>query len=67
LFWDPGVRPQLLDLMANVFIYVLEGVKESRSHSRCSGAILYSVAQILFGGMCQPAIGVIDNHEFLGI
>jgi hypothetical protein len=58
--------PQLLDLVANVLVNVLEGVEERRSDRRCSRSILDPVAQILFGGVRQPAIGMIDDHEFPG-
>jgi hypothetical protein len=61
------MRAQLLQLMADVLLDVPESVKESGSHSRCSGAILYSVAQVLFSGMHQAAIGVVDDHEFLRV
>jgi hypothetical protein len=59
------VRSQLLQLMAHVFVDVLEGVKKRGRDSGSSRAILDSVAQILFAGMHQAAIGVVDDHELL--
>ena len=56
---------EFLQLVANIFIDVLEGVEEGRSDGGGSGAILDAGAQVLFGGVHQSAIGVIDDHEFL--
>ena len=55
---------ELLQLVADVFIDVLESVEEGRSDGGGSSAILDLVAQIVFCGMHQTAIGVIDDHEF---
>src|SRR5450631_2855150 len=66
LVGDPGVRAELLQLMANIFIDVLEGVEEGRCDGGGSCAILNSGAQILFAGLHQSAIRVIDDHDFLG-
>src|ERR1700730_10772474 len=63
---NPGMRVELLQLWADIFINVLEGVEEGGSNSGDSGAVLDSVAQILFAGVHQSAIGVIDDHDFLG-
>src|SRR5712692_1932307 len=57
---------ELLQLVADIFFDVLEGVEEGGSNSGGSGAILDSGAQVLFGGEHQSAIGVIDDHDFLG-
>src|SRR6266480_3032707 len=43
-----------------------DGVEEGGSHRGGSGAVLNSGAQVLFGGVHQSAIGVIDDHDFLG-
>ena len=64
-FGNPWVRVQLLQLMAYIFIYVLECVEESGSKCGGAGGILDSGAQILFIRMHQSAIGVIDDHDFL--
>jgi len=63
---NPGMGAELLQLVADIFIDVLEGVEEGGSNSGGSGAILDSGAQILFAGEHQSAIGVIDDHDFLG-
>jgi hypothetical protein len=57
---------ELLQLVADIFVYVLEGVEEGGSDGGGSGAILDSGAQILLGGVHQSTISVIDDHEFLG-
>src|SRR5580704_7395060 len=61
------MRAQLLQLMTDILVDVLEGVKE-RGRDRCgSCSILDSVAQILFGGKHQSAICMVDDHEFPGV
>src|SRR6266550_4412793 len=62
---NPGMCAELLQLVADIFVDVLEGVEEGRSHRGGPGAVLDSGAQILFGGVHQSAIGVIDDHDFL--
>ena len=57
---------EFLQLVADIFIDVLEGVEESGSDGGGSGAILDAGAQAVLGGVHQSAIGVIDDHEFLG-
>ena len=64
---NPRMRAQLLQLMADIFLDILEGVKERGRDSRGSRAVLHSVPQILLGGMHQAAIGVVDDHELFGI
>jgi len=61
---DPWMGAELLQLVADIFIDVLEGVEEGGSNGGSSGAILDLVAQIVLGGVHQSAIGVIDDHEF---
>ncbi len=56
---------ELLQLVADIFFDVLEGVEEGGSHSGGPGAMLDSGAQVLLAGVHQSAIGVIDNHDFL--
>jgi len=51
--------------VADIFIDVLEGVEEGGRNSGHSGAILDSGTQVLFAGVHQAAIGVIDDHDFL--
>ena len=63
---NPGMGAKLLQLFAHIFFDVLEGVEEGWSNDGGSGAILNSRAQILFAGVHQTAIGVIDHHNFLG-
>jgi len=63
---NPGMGAEFLQLVADIFFDVLEGVEEGRSKSGGSCAILDSGAQVLFGGEHQSAIGVIDDHDFLG-
>src|SRR5882762_5710227 len=62
---DPGMCAELLQLVADIFFDVLEGVEEGGSHGGGSRAVLDSGAQILFAGVHQSAIGVIDDHDFL--
>src|SRR5258706_9218723 len=61
---NPWMGAELLQLVADIFIDVLEGVEEGGSNGGSSGAILDLVAQIVLGGVHQSAIGVIDDHEF---
>src|SRR5713226_6237567 len=63
---NPGVGAELLQLVADIFFDVLERVEEGGGDSLGPGAVLDSGAQILFGGVHQAAIGVVDDHEFLG-
>jgi len=63
---NPGMGAELLQLVADIFFDVLERVKEGGGDSLGPGAVLDSGAQILFGGVHQAAIGVVDDHEFLG-
>ncbi len=57
---------KLLQLFAHIFFDVLEGIEEGSRNDRGSGAILDSRAQILFAGVHQSAIRMIDDHNFLG-
>src|SRR6266852_9509736 len=61
---DPGMGAQLLQLVADIFLNVLERVEKGRSDGGGSGAILDAVAQIVLGGGHQSAIGVVDDHDF---
>jgi len=64
---NPGMRAELLQLMTNIFVDVLKSVKE-RGRDGCGPrAILDPVAQILFRGVHQAAIGVVDDHELPGV
>src|SRR6267378_4173741 len=63
---NPRVGAELLQLVANIFFDAMEGIEEGGCNSGGSGAILDSGAQIMFGGVHQSAIGVIDDHDFLG-
>ena len=53
--------------MTNIFVDVLEGVKERGRDGCGSRAILDSVAQILFGRKHQATICVVDDHELFGV
>jgi hypothetical protein len=55
---------EFLQLVADIFIDILKCVKKGRGNSGGSGAILDSGAKVLFGGVHQSAIGVINDHEF---
>ena len=57
---------KLLQLFAHIVFDVLEGVEEGGRNNSSSGAILDSRAQILFAGVHQTAIRMIDDHNFLG-
>jgi hypothetical protein len=63
---NPRMSPELLQLVADIFFDVLEGIEAGGSDSGGSGAILDSAAQVLLAGVHQSAIGVIDDHDFLG-
>jgi hypothetical protein len=65
-FGNPGMGAELLQLVADIFFDVLEGVEEGGSNGSGPGAILDSGAQILFARIHQSAVSVIDHHEFLG-
>src|SRR5712691_2988551 len=47
---NPGMCAELLQLVADIFVYVLEGVEEGGSNGGRPGAVLDSGAQILFAG-----------------
>src|SRR5215470_543278 len=48
---NPGMSAQLLQLVAYVFVDVLEGVEKCRCNGSCAGAILDARAQFLLGGV----------------
>ena len=56
-----------LQLCADIFVDVLKSVESGEIGIGASGAILDSVAQVLLTGEHQSAIGVIDDHDFLGV
>ena len=60
------MRGELLQLVANIFIDILEGVEKRGSQSGGPREILDSGSEILFAGVHQSAICVIDDHDFLG-
>src|ERR1700730_4513829 len=64
LLRNPWMRPELLQLVAHVLLDVLKRVEKRRADRRGSGAILDSVAQIVFIALHQSAIGMIDDHDF---
>lgn len=53
-------------MAAAIFFYVSEGAEGCGSNNVGAGPILDSGAQIMFGGMHQSAIRMIDDHNFLG-
>ena len=57
---------EFLKLVADVFVDVLEGEEESGSDGGGAGAGLDTVAKVLLAGVHEAAIGVVDDHEFLG-
>ena len=57
---------KLLQLVADVFFDVLERVEKCGGDRRGPGAIVDSSAEVLLIRMHQAAIGMIDDHEFLG-
>ena len=57
---------KLLQLVSDVFLDVLEGVEKCGGDRRGPGAIVDSSAQVLLIRVHQPAVGMIDDHEFLG-
>ena len=63
---NPGMRVQFFELVPDVFFDILKCVKKGRGNGGCSRAILDASAQILFGGLHQSAIGVVDHHKFFG-
>ena len=62
---NPGMGAELLQLVADIFIDVLEGEEEGGSYSSRPGAILDSSAQVLLASLHQAAIGMVDDHDFL--
>ena len=66
LLRNPGMAPKLLQLVADIFLDVLERVEEGWGDGCSARAILDSSAQILLVRMHQTAIGMIDDHDFLG-
>ena len=63
---NPRVGAKFLKLVADVFVDVLECVKEGRRNGGGAGAILDARAEVLLGCMHQTAVGVVDDHEFFG-
>ena len=57
---------EFLELVANIFVDVLESVEEGRGNGGSAGAILDTRAKVLLSGLHEAAIGVIDDHELLG-
>src|ERR1700676_4614924 len=66
LLRNPRMSAQLLQLVTDIFFDVLECVEKGGRNGGGSGVVLYSRAQILLAGVHQPAIGMVDDHEFLG-
>ena len=64
---NPRVGAKLLQLMTDIFVDVLKSVEKSGRDGCSPSAILDSVAQILFGSVHQPAIGVVNDHELPGV
>src|SRR5438034_5134721 len=60
------MRSQFLQLMLHVFFDVLESVEKGRRDGGGASAVLDARAQLLLGGVHQAAVGVVDDHEFLG-
>jgi hypothetical protein len=60
------MRPQFLQLFPHILLNILKGKKECGSDGCCARAILDSRAKVVLAGVHQSAIGVIDDHEFLG-
>ena len=65
-FWNPWMGTEFLQLLADIFFEVLKCVEVAGWNSGSPGTILDSSAQILFAGIHQSAIGMIDHHEFFG-
>ena len=57
---------ELLELVADVFLNVLESVEEGGSDGGGAGAVLDARAEVLFAGLHEAAVGVVDDHEFFG-
>ena len=57
---------ELLQLVADIFLDVLKGVEKGRGDGGGSRAILDPGAQVLFAGVHEAAIRMVDDHEFLG-
>ena len=62
----PGMSAEFLELVADIFVDVLESVEKSGGDGGGAGAILDAGAQVLLTGVHEAAVGVIDDHEFLG-
>ncbi len=60
------MRGELLQLVSHIFIDILEGIEKGGSECGGSRQVLDSRSQIAFTGVHQSAIGVIDDHDFLG-
>ena len=58
---------QLLQLLPHILFDILKGEKECGSNGRRPRPILDSRPQVLLAGLHQAAIGVIDDHKFLGV
>src|SRR5437667_4670394 len=63
---NPGMGAELLHMVADVFFELMEGVEEGGGNGGGSRAILDSGAQVLFAGVHEAAIRMVDDHEFLG-
>jgi hypothetical protein len=58
---------QLLQLLPHILLDILKSKKECGRDGRRPRAVLDSRSQILLAGLHQAAIGVIDDHKFLGV
>jgi TonB family protein len=63
---NPRMCPELLQLVTDILFDVLERVEKRGSNHCGSGAILNSGSQVLFAGLHQSAVRVIDDHDLLG-
>jgi len=63
---DPWVGAELLELVADVFVDVLEGEEEGGGDGSGAGAVLNASAEVLLAGVHEAAVGVVDDHELLG-
>lgn len=59
------MRAEFLELMADIFVNVLEREEKRRSDGGGAGEVLDACPQVLLGGVHQAAIGVVDDHELL--
>ena len=63
---DPRMGAEFLELVADIFVDVLEGEEEGGGDGGGACAILNASAEVLLAGEHEATVGVVDDHELFG-